>query len=140
MIDFILDHLAIGSAADAWSESVAVDALLCVAQEVETPPGFDSCHKVPIVDMQPIPMQQMAEAVDWIDRQIGMRRILVFCNAGVGRSSSSVIAYLCCRRGFGFGQAVEFVARRRPYMSILPNLLLTIEGVKALPGGPSAEG
>ena len=55
MIDFILDHLAIGSAADAWSDPAAVDALLCVAQEVEMPQGFDTCHKVPIVDMQPIP-------------------------------------------------------------------------------------
>ena len=138
MVDFILDHLAIGSAADAWSAPAGVDALLCVAQEVEMPPGFDTCHRVPMMDMQPIPMHQMAEAVDWIDGRIGSRRVQVFCNAGVGRSSSCVIAYLCFRRGFGFGEAVEFVARRRPYISILPNLLLTIEGVKALPGGPSA--
>jgi protein-tyrosine phosphatase len=136
MVDFILDNLAIGSAADAWSGAKAADALLCVAQEVELPPGYDACHQVPIVDMQPIPAAQLAEAVAWIDAQIETRRILVCCNAGVGRSSSCVIAFLCCRRGFGFGEAVEFVARRRPYISILPNLLLTIEAVKALPHDP----
>jgi protein-tyrosine phosphatase len=135
MVDFILDNLAIGSAADAWSGLTTVDALLCVAQEIELPPRFFVSHKVAIVDMQPIPVEQMAEAVSWIDAMIGRYRILVFCNAGVGRSSSCVIAYLCCKRGFGFGEAVEYVARRRPYVSILPNLLLTIEGVNSLQGG-----
>jgi protein-tyrosine phosphatase len=136
MVDFILDNLAIGSAADAWSGLTTVDALLCVAQEIELPPRFVVSHKVAIVDMQPIPAEQIADAVSWIDAMIGRYRILVFCNAGVGRSSSCVIAYLCCKRGFGFGEAVEFVARRRPYISILPNLLLTIEAVNSLQGGP----
>lgn len=131
-MDFILDNLAIGSSTEAWSRPVEVDALLCVAQEVEIPPGYGAAHKVPIVDMQPIPAGQALEAVSWIDKQIMKRRILVFCNAGVGRSSSCVVAYLCCKHGLGFGEAVEFVAKRRPYMSILPNLRLTIEEVQAL--------
>lgn len=86
--------------------------------------------QVPVRDMQPIPAVQMAEAVEWIHRYVENRRILVFCNAGVGRSTSVVVGYLCCRRDYGFGDAVEFVARKRPYMSILPNLILTIEQVQ----------
>jgi protein-tyrosine phosphatase len=131
-MDFILEHLAIGNATEAWSKPVEVDSLLCVAQEVALPPGYEVIHKVPILDMQPIPARQIFEAVSWIDQHIAKRRILVFCNAGVGRSSSCVIAYLCCKEGLGFGEAVEFVARRRPYMSILPNLLLSIEEVQAM--------
>lgn len=132
VMDFILKNLAIGNATEAWSKPAAVDALLCVAQEVDLPPGCEVIHKVPVVDMQPIPARQIFEAVSWIGRQIADRRILVFCNAGVGRSSSCVIAYLCCCQGLGFGEAVEFVARRRPYISILPNLLLSIEEARTM--------
>ena len=126
-MDFILDRVAIGSARDAWERPPEVDAMLCVAEEIDLPPGVAVAHKVPVRDMRPMPAAQLAEAVDWIDRYVTDRRILVFCNAGVGRSTSTVVGYLCCRRGYGFGEAVEFVARRRPYMSILPDLLPTIE-------------
>jgi len=129
-VDLILDHLAIGNAKDAWGRPPDVDAMLCVAEEIDLPPGIAVAHKVPVRDMQPIPAAQLAEAIAWIDRHVTDRRILVFCNAGVGRSTSTVVGYLCCRRGYGFGEAVEFVALRRPYMSILPNLLPTIERVK----------
>jgi len=81
--------------------------------------------------MQPIPSKQMREAVEWIRDQIAEYKIMVFCNAGVGRSPSVVIGYLCCVLGYGFGEAVEFVARRKPEISILPNLIKTIEAVKA---------
>ena len=55
---------------------------------------------------------------------------MVFCNAGIGRSPSVVIGYLCCVMGYSFGDAVEFVARRKPDISILPGLIRTIEVVK----------
>jgi protein-tyrosine phosphatase len=139
-MDFILDHLAIGSAQDAWERPADVDAMLCVAEEIDLPPGIAVSHKVPVRDMQPIPPAQLGEALDWIDRYVSDRRILVFCNAGVGRSTSTVVGYLCCRRGYGFGEAVEFVARRRPYMSILPNLLPTIEEVQRRGGRSDAIG
>jgi protein-tyrosine phosphatase len=129
-VDFILDHLAIGSAKDAWERPPEVDAMLCVAEEIDLPPGIAVTHKIPVRDMLPIPARQLAEAIEWIDRHLANRRVLVFCNAGVGRSTSTVVAYLCCRRDYGFGEAVEYVARRRPYMSILPNLLPTIEEVQ----------
>jgi protein-tyrosine phosphatase len=61
---------------------------------------------------------------------ISAHKVLVFCNAGVGRSPSVVVAYLCCKLGYGFGQAVEHVARRKPYMSILSNLILRIEELR----------
>jgi protein-tyrosine phosphatase len=57
-------------------------------------------------------------------------KILVFCNAGVGRSPSVVNGYLCCKLGYGFGQTAEHVAKCKPYMSILPNLILSIKDLR----------
>ena len=129
-MDYILDNLAIGNAREAQSPPSSIDALLCVAWEIDAVAPGVSFHKVPIIDMQPIPPEQLHDAVRWIHAHIGKNRILVFCNAGVGRSSSVVVAYLCGFCDFGFGAAVEFVARKRPYMSILPNLVLSIDEMK----------
>ena len=44
-------------------------------------------------------------------------------------------AFLRCVMGYSFGDAVEHVATRKPYMSILPNLITTIEETRDRPGG-----
>lgn len=80
--------------------------------------------------MQPIPTEQLKEAVEWVRANISSHKIMVFCNAGVGRSPSVVVAYLCCVLGYSFGEAVEYVAIKKPYMSILPNLMVSIEEAK----------
>lgn len=131
-MDLILEHLAVGNAGEGAAPPGDVTALLCVAQEVDLPSvAVSRRHKIPVVDMQPIPDGQLREAVQWITDTIEGERILVFCNAGVGRSPSVVVGYLCCRLGYGFGQAVERVARRHPYMSILPDLIRTVDRVCA---------
>lgn len=129
-MDFILENLAIGNCGEAMDPPSEIDAMLCVAQEIDIPEPRCSYYKVPIVDMQPIPAKQLMDAVIWIRDNIGRNYIMVFCNAGVGRSPSVVVAYLCCVRGFTFGSAVEYVAARKPYMSILPNLIKVIEEVE----------
>jgi protein-tyrosine phosphatase len=53
----------------------------------------------------------------------------------VGRSPSVVVAYLVCVEGYGYGEAVEFVAAKKPYMSTLPNLILSIERLKEMISG-----
>lgn len=125
-MDYVLDNLAIGDSAEALHPPAGIDALLCVAEEKDLPEPGRPYRKVPIRDMQPIPPEQLREAVEWIRDTIGGRRIMVFCNAGVGRSPSVAVAYLCCVRGFSFGRAVEHVATRRPRMSTLPNLIRSI--------------
>lgn len=129
-MNFILDNLAIGSYEDALNPPSEVTALLNVAKEkdIETTLLY---HKVPIIDMQPIPSEQMKEAVEWIKNHISRYKIMVFCNAGIGRSPSVVIGYICCSLGYSFGDAVEFVAKRKPDISILPLLIRTIEAVKS---------
>ncbi|MDL1966476.1 MAG: dual specificity protein phosphatase family protein [Candidatus Desulfofervidus auxilii] len=127
---FILDHLAIGSYEEALRPSSEITALLNVAKEKDLKTSL-LYHKVPIIDMQPIPSAQMLEAVKWIQKHISKHIIMVFCNAGIGRSPSVVIGYLCCFLNYGFGEAIEYVAKRKSDVSILPNLLRTIEEVKA---------
>ncbi|MBW1739936.1 MAG: dual specificity protein phosphatase family protein [Deltaproteobacteria bacterium] len=130
-MNFVLDNLAIGNYEVALNPPPIVSALLNVAIEKDLHDTTCLYHKIPIVDMQPIPSEQMQEAVEWIRDHSMAYRIMVFCNAGIGRSPSVVIGYLCCILGYGFGEAVEFVARRKPDISTLPNLIKTIEAVKA---------
>lgn len=127
---FILDNLAIGNYEAALNPLPTISALLNVAAERDLQETSCIYYKVPIIDMQPIPAAQMQEAVAWLKRYISEHQIMVFCNAGIGRSSSVVVGYLCCERGYGFGEAVEFVARRKPDISILPNLIETIKATQ----------
>lgn len=144
-MNHILEHLSIGNAADliagqAGAQSVHehFDAFLNVASEVQIDPslfGEKPSLKVAIDDMKPIPAFRLMEAAEFIDRHIETKRILVFCDGGVGRSPSVVIAYLCSK-GMRFGQAVEFVAMRKPYMSILPDLIESIRKAFMRPPAP----
>lgn len=129
-MNFILENLAIGDCREAVHPPPGISALLCVAQEIDPPVTDLPGHKVPMADMQPIPPEQLREAVEWLRDHIADHGILVYCNAGVGRSPSVVVAYLCCVLGFPFGEAVEYVARRKPYMSILPELVTSIDKVR----------
>jgi protein-tyrosine phosphatase len=126
---FVLENLAIGSYKDALNPPAPITALLNVASErdVETEHLY---HKVPLIDLQPIPREHLNEAVEWIRDHISRHRIMVFCNAGIGRSPSVVVCYLCCFPGCSFDDAVEFVAKRKPDISLPAGLMETIEEIK----------
>jgi len=129
----ILEHLAVGNVVDA--ESAPYGALLNVAAEVELDPAVVQDRpylKVPILDMKPVPPFQLQEAVAFLDRHVPDKRVLVVCDGGVGRGPSVVVGYLCAK-GMRFGQAVEFVAVRKPYMSILPDLIESVRKAFARP-------
>lgn len=127
---FILEQLAIGSYREAIQPLRGITAVLNVAAEREMTTAL-LYHKVPIIDMRPIPPHQLQEAVVWIHAHIAQHTILVSCNAGVGRSPSVVIGYLCCCKGYGYNEAVQFVARRKPHISPLPELPKTIAAIKS---------
>ena len=131
-MDWIRPRLAVGRYPEALAPPETVDALLCVAAERDLDPGGRCYAKVPVVDLRPIPVDQLLEAVVWIRDHIAERRILVFCNEGVGRSPSVAVAYLCVAEGLDFHTAVAEVARRRPGMSPLPDLMVAVDGVKRL--------
>jgi protein-tyrosine phosphatase len=127
---FVLENLAIGSYKDALNPPVPITALLNVASErdVETERRY---HKVPLIDMQPVSREHLNEAVEWIRDHISQHKIMVFCNAGIGRSPSVVVGYICCFLGCSFDAAVEFVATRKPDIYLLPGLMETIIEIKS---------
>lgn len=137
-MNHILEHLSIGNPVDAQNANDHFDAFLNTASEVSMEPslfGEKPYLQVAIDDMKPIPAFRLMEAAEFIDQHINSKRILVFCDGGVGRSPSVVVAYLCSK-GMRFGQAVEFVAMRKPYMSILPNLIESIRKAFVRPPTP----
>ena len=137
-MNYILEHLAIGNAADAQNAHDHFDAFLNIASEIQIDSdlfGTKPYLKVAVDDMKPIPAFRLMETAEYIDQHINSKRIMVFCDGGVGRSPSVVIAYLCSK-GMRFGQAVEFVATRKPYMSILPDLIESIRKAFVRPPAP----
>jgi protein-tyrosine phosphatase len=137
-MNHLLEHLAVGNAIDAQNALEHFDAFLNVASEVHidaTIFGDKPYLKLHINDMMPIPAFRLMEAAEFIEQHINTKRILVFCDGGVGRSPSVIVAYLCSK-GMRFGQAVEFVAMRKPFMSILPDLIESIRKAFVRPSAP----
>lgn len=126
----ILDHLTVGPYETALSPPDDIDALLNVAEEHDLPETELLTYKVGMRDMHPIPVDQLEEAVRWLANHIADHNIYLFCNAGVGRSASVAVSYLCCYRDYSFGEAVEFVARRKPDISTLPKLIERIDELR----------
>lgn len=122
--------LWIGNVAAALQPPVPVTALLNVAAERDLDAPRCLYHKIPIVDGLPIPQEQLREAVCWIHRHLPRHRILLFCNAGVRRAPSVAVGYLCCFAGMSFGQAVEHVARQKPHITLVPELICTVDAVR----------
>jgi len=48
-----------------------------------------------IARRNPIPLEKMKEAVEWIRTNIARHKVVVFCRYGRGRSASVAIGYLC---------------------------------------------
>ena len=65
-MNFILERLAVGSYEEALNPPPTISALLNVAMERDLHDAELLYHKIPIVDMKPIPAGQMKEAVEWI--------------------------------------------------------------------------
>ena len=131
-MDYITDRIAVGGISDALEPPLKITALLNVAMEHDIKSQGRLYKKIPLPDMREAPVDLLYKAVEWIEQNEGENKILVSCHAGIGRSPSVVIAYLCCVKGMGFDEAVEYVARRRHAISPLPNLNITIGRVKEI--------
>jgi protein-tyrosine phosphatase len=57
---------------------------------------------------------------------------MVCCRAGMGRSVSVVMAYLCCVQGMEYAEVLKLVMRRRPGAIPLPHLEEAIRQVRLL--------
>ena len=112
-MDFILERLAIGDIDDANNLSKGITAVLNCTEEHDTNREGIRYLKIPLVDFQPINPEYIPQAVQWIKEVITDNTVLVHCNAGIGRSPSIVVCYLC-EIGFGFEEAVRLVKKSRP--------------------------
>jgi protein-tyrosine phosphatase len=129
----INEYLAVGNAADAARPARLVTVVLNVAAENQIePPDGRAYAWIPFKEFaEPDPVQ-LDEAVAWLEQHENGNRLMVCCRAGMGRSVSVVIAYLCLVKDVPYQEAVNLVSLRRPGATPLPHLEATIFFVKTL--------
>lgn len=129
----ITDSILVGNIDDAKQPPDTVGGLLLVAEEYEVrPPARMAYEKIPLKEFsEPNPLA-LHRAVIWVKKHIAAARVLVCCRAGMGRSVSVAIAYLCCVEGMPYGEAVHLAKARRPGALPLPRLEQTIAEIRLL--------
>jgi protein-tyrosine phosphatase len=129
----ITDRLLVGNIYDAEKPPANVGALLLVAEEfsIEAPAGL-IYGRIPLKEYGEAGAASLDRAVTWIERHLPENRVMVCCRAGMGRSVSVVMAYLCCVQGMPYADVLKLVKTQRPGALPLPNLEATIEQVKQL--------
>jgi protein-tyrosine phosphatase len=126
----VTDSLLVGNLEDAKKPPSSVQAILFLAAEHEiTPPDGVLFEKIPLVEFGQASPQQVHQAVAWLERHAPKKKVMVCCRAGMGRSVSMVIAYLCCVQGMAYDEALNLLKMRRPGAMPLPELEATIRQV-----------
>ncbi len=129
----ITDNLLVGSIDDAQEPPEVVGTLLLVAEEFTiTPATWVDYHRIPFREFAKVDPAKLAEAVQWLEPRAPKGRTLVCCRAGMGRSVSVIMAYLCCVEGKTYDEVLRLVMARRPGAMPLPNLQVAIEQVRQL--------
>lgn len=129
----ITESLLIGNIHDAQKVPSQVSALLWAAGDLRiNPPAHIPFAVIPLEEYAEADPIDVEAGVDWLAHRPATDKIMVCCRAGMGRSVSLVIAYLCCIKGMSFRDAYNLVIARRPGATPLPNLKETIEVVKKM--------
>ena len=129
----ITEHLLVGSIDDAQALPEVIGTLLLVAEEFTiTSPAWIDYHRIPFREFAKVDPLKLMEAVQWLEPRAPKGRTLVCCRAGMGRSVSVVMAYLCCVEGRTYDEVLKLVMARRPGAMPLPNLQVAIERVRQL--------
>lgn len=126
----ITDTLFVGNIHDARQPISEISALLLVAEEytIDAPAGV-AFERIPLKEYGDVHSLTLARAVDWVERHVSDNRVMVCCRAGMGRSVSVVMAYLCCVEGMAYADVLKLVMARRPGAMPLPKLEETIQEV-----------
>jgi len=137
---FITESILIGNMQDAQNIPANISAFLWAAGDLRiTPPAGLPYAIIPLTEYaEPDPIDIEA-GVDWLARRPPSERVLVCCRAGMGRSVSIVIAFLCCVKGMTYEEAYKLVKGRRAEATPLPNLQQVIEEVKKIRSSPEIE-
>jgi protein-tyrosine phosphatase len=129
----ITENLLVGNINDAREPPVKVGALLLVAAEFALEsPGWVVSGKIPFSEYAEAEPVLLDRAVSWVEQHLIDNRVIVCCRAGMGRSVSVVMAYLCCVQGMTYDQVFKLVMTRRPGATPLPNLEQAIAQVRLL--------
>jgi protein-tyrosine phosphatase len=129
----ITDRLLVGNIYDAECPPSTVGAVLLVAEEysIEAPSRL-TYDRIPLKEFGEPDLRSLDRAVSWVEQQVKDHRVMVCCRAGMGRSVSVVMAYLCCVEGLAYDDVVKLVTARRPGAMPLPNLESGIQSLHAL--------
>jgi len=129
----ITETLLVGNINDAREPPVKIGALLLVAAEytLESYGGLVS-GRIPFSEYAEAEPLLLDRAVSWVEQHISDHRVMVCCRAGMGRSVSVVMAYLCCVQGMTYAEVLKLVMRRRPGAMPLPMLEEAITQVRFL--------
>ncbi len=137
----IIESLLVGNLDDVKSPPSYVTAVLFVAEEYDVAlPDTIRFSKVPLKEFTEAAPEDLKRAIEWLEQHAASHRVMVCCRAGMGRSVSVVIAYLCCVRGLSYEDALLLVRMRRPGATPLPQLEKTIQTVQQLRQGIQSPG
>ena len=129
----ITETLLVGNINDAREPPVKIGALLLVAAEFTLEsPGSLLAGRIPFSEYAEAEPLLLDRAVSWVEQHMSDRRVMVCCRAGMGRSVSVVMAYLCCVQGMTYADVLELVMKRRPGAMPLPKLEEAITQVRLL--------
>ena len=129
----ITERLFVGNIYDSAQPPAQISAVLLVAEEYQNEaPGWLTTGRIPFKDFGEADPNILADAVGWVERHIADHRVMVCCRAGMGRSVSVAMAYLCCVEGMAYADALKLVKNKRPGALPLPKLEEGIEQVRLL--------
>lgn len=129
----ITDRLFVGNIYDSAQPPAQIGALLLVAEEYQLEaPSWLMSSRIPFKDFGEADPNVLADAVSWVERHIADNRVMVCCRAGMGRSVSVAMAYLCCVEGMAYADVLKLVLAKRPGALPLPKLEEGIEQVRLL--------
>jgi len=130
---YITETLLVGNFNDANEPPPQISAVLLVAAEFTLhPPSWLLYGRIPFSEYAEAEPLLLDQAVSWVEQHISDNRVMVCCRAGMGRSVSVVMAYLCCVQGMTYDEVLKLVMRRRPGAMPLPKLEEAITQVRLL--------
>lgn len=129
----ITETLLVGNITDAREPPLKIGALLLVAAEYTLkPPSALLYGRIPFSEYAEAEPLLLDRAVSWVEQHLSGNRVMVCCRAGMGRSVSVVMAYLCCVEEMTYDEVEKLVMKRRPGAMPLPNLEEAITQVRLL--------
>ena len=106
--------------------------LLVAAEFTLQPPSWLLYGRIPFSEYAEAEPISLDRAVSWVEQHLSGNRVMVCCRAGMGRSVSVVMAYLCCVQGMTYTEVLKLVMTRRPGAMPLPKLEAAITQVRLL--------